>query len=691
MRKLFFLQLMLISSLLCAQTPMKLSASAKSNNSYNVGLLKEYTISDVPLSLARMSSHPNDSLYLTLPVSVKGKIQNITLALGRKVNDTEIKYSNGDPYVSDGSVDYRGYVQGKTHSMTSVSVNGSVINGIAIFDSASYDIVRIPQGTLIYNVAQLTKPSTFHCDDLSVPDSIVQAREMMKQDMRNRIGAAPLNNCVQIGAVVRYEIYAQKLASTASYMTGLFNQVQMLYAYDSIQVKLKSLLIFNQPDPFVGPSTINFLNSFQSWLATNFIDGDVRMLFGTSGGGGVAYVDALCTGNYNIGYCGISLSYSSVPTYSWSVEVWTHEMGHILGSQHTHACVWNGNNTAIDNCGPTAGYGYEGTCSGAPTPLNGGTIMSYCHLLAIQINFSLGFGPQPRARIMNRVQTRPCLHPCDSTYNPPPLDSNCYTALAPTTWNISTSSAKLVITPYTGGSPIMNYQYEYRRAADTAWIISPKTVLSYFNITGLAATTKYVWRCQTFCTLKTSNWTDTARFTTLTPNLCVIPTGLAKSAVTTTGATLSWVPSGAIVYNVRWRITGSNSYVQKQVSSNATNISGLSPATSYSAAVQGQCPTIGSPWSPEITFSTLGGVDTCAGKPVPDAWMSFCLNLDSSYTFNAHGATNVTYQWRKNGGAVISTASQLGPVTGLVHGDEISLTVTFTDACKKATTVKRIL
>ena len=50
-------------------------------------------------------------------------------------------------------------------------------------------------------------------------------------------------------------------------------------------------------------------------------------------------------------------TYANVPTYSWTVMVFTHEMGHLMGSRHTHACVWNGNNTQIDGC-----YTPEGTC-----------------------------------------------------------------------------------------------------------------------------------------------------------------------------------------------------------------------------------------------------------------------------------------------------------------------------------------
>ena len=81
-----------------------------------------------------------------------------------------------------------------------------------------------------------------------------------------------------------------------------------------------------------------------------------------------------------------------------------HEEGHLLGSDHTHDCAWNGNNTKIDACGDFAGYTVTGCPQTVPAlPAGGGTIMSYCHLTTVGINFSLGFGPQPKAVILNNV------------------------------------------------------------------------------------------------------------------------------------------------------------------------------------------------------------------------------------------------------------------------------------------------
>jgi hypothetical protein len=141
-------------------------------------------------------------------------------------------------------------------------------------------------------------------------------------------------------------------------------------------------------------------------------------------------------------YSGVQLSFQNVPTYSWSVMVVTHEMGHLMGSRHTHACVWNGNNTAIDGCAPT-----EGGCPLPGIPGSGGTIMSYCHLQGVGINFNNGFGPQPTAVILNNIEaTGNCLTD-DGSLNPPTAVCKTHIVTLDTNGN-----ASIVVADIDGGS-----------------------------------------------------------------------------------------------------------------------------------------------------------------------------------------------------------------------------------------------
>jgi hypothetical protein len=206
-----------------------------------------------------------------------------------------------------------------------------------------------------------------------------------------------LVKCVTYFWETSYNMY-QSLGTTqavTNYMTTLFNNFQIIYNNESIGSKLNQLYIWTTADAYAD--NLNTFSSNRSSFGAN-----LATLFSTTGGGGVAWVDVLCNSSdyYRHGFCGsVGSSFSAVPNYSWPVNVSTHEVGHNLGSPHTHACSWTGG--AIDGCGPTAGYS-EG-CTAA-LPSGGGTIMSYCHLVSgVGINFNNGFGPQPGNLIRSRI------------------------------------------------------------------------------------------------------------------------------------------------------------------------------------------------------------------------------------------------------------------------------------------------
>jgi predicted Zn-dependent protease len=207
-----------------------------------------------------------------------------------------------------------------------------------------------------------------------------------------------------------YDIY-QALGSTTgveAHISAVLNQVRTLFHNESVATVLQQIYVWTTTDPYTTTASDTLLTQFEN-TRTSISGSDLGMLLTFRGNSsGMAYVSGPCYSNtkYKLGVSLINQAYSNFPIYSRTVKVITHEFGHLLGSKHTHACVWNGNNTAIDGC-----YDVEGSCTKPTVPVNGGTIMSYCdHSSTLPgINFSLGFGQQPGNVIRNTVSNASCL------------------------------------------------------------------------------------------------------------------------------------------------------------------------------------------------------------------------------------------------------------------------------------------
>lgn len=165
------------------------------------------------------------------------------------------------------------------------------------------------------------------------------------------------------------------------------------------------------PSPYMGNSTGDYLFSF--WLNHLPSTADINQLLIWQGGGGIAYVDVLGTNN-NVCVSGIYNSPTPWINYGWNANVITHEAGHCVGSPHTHSCTWPGG--AIDSC---PGF-TEGNCALPGLPGNGGTVMSYCHLSSVGINFENSFHPTVETLLKNKL----IAHGSDCT-PPPPPPSDC--------------------------------------------------------------------------------------------------------------------------------------------------------------------------------------------------------------------------------------------------------------------------
>lgn len=383
--------------------------------------------------VSEILDHSPENLILNLPFQSNETLQlQLTKAPVFTESFNLYKASNrSTPIDFNKATYYWGMVKGDPSSMVAISVFNDQITGAIHVNGKNLDLGRIENDSqnqhILYENKDIKEPFDFACETLE-PEGKNNHSTYNKTLEVNK--ATMVDNCVQMHLEVGYSLFQSKGASVsavADYVTAAFNQVILLYANEGITVKINELIVWDTPDPYN-----NSLNDFRTTLNGKY-NGDLAHYIYTGGGGGVAYVNALCNPLYGVGISSIYSSYQDVPTYSWTVEVLTHEIGHNLGSPHTHSCSWNGNNTVIDDCGNIyyitnnkddnndgiidnlEDAQYFSPCFDNVDnmiPSGGGTIMSYCHLNNVGIDFTLGFGPQPGDLIRSKVANASCLTSC---------------------------------------------------------------------------------------------------------------------------------------------------------------------------------------------------------------------------------------------------------------------------------------
>ncbi len=235
-----------------------------------------------------------------------------------------------------------------------------------------------------------------------------------------------VDNCVNVYLEADFFMFQDygSVTGVMDYLADVWVPVAGLYDAETITINIEEVLVWTTNDPYSNVDGGQALQDFQAFRTT--YNGDIAHLVSTNPAniGGIAYIDVLCT-SVAYGFSNITNFFSDLPNYSWTVNVLAHEIGHNLGSPHTHSCTWP--NGPIDNCSSP-----DGNCSPGPAPTNGGTIMSYCHLNSTGIDFNNGFGVLPGNLIRDRITSATCLQPCGtSTNNTPPTADFTYQVTSP--------------------------------------------------------------------------------------------------------------------------------------------------------------------------------------------------------------------------------------------------------------------
>jgi hypothetical protein len=304
---------------------------------------------------------------------------------------------------------YRGIVSGDDGSIATVSIIEEEVRILFSSREGNHRMHRVSDEQYVfYKDSDVHQTHAFSCD--------VTEAQVMSGGSGEHIQQRSVltGNCVEVYFECDYKSYqdnGNSVVNTEAWVATLFNEVATMYENEDIPISISDIMVWNTTDPYASlTSTGAMLSAFITQTSQNGYDGRLAHLLSTRPlFGGIAYIDVLC---HNTLACAVSTSLSTTivpfPNYSWNINCVTHEMGHNFGSQHTHNCVWNGNNTQIDDCGSE--YGNEQPCYDEQDPILpvDGTIMSYCHLVGVGVNFSLGFGPQPGNLIRNEYENASC-------------------------------------------------------------------------------------------------------------------------------------------------------------------------------------------------------------------------------------------------------------------------------------------
>jgi hypothetical protein len=316
---------------------------------------------------------------------------------------------------------YRGRVKGQHKSWATLLISNGNLKYLIATEKGNYEINKVSDGQYAgYLSKDQINPSSYksHTGDESL------------NSIRNQVnsGNERIGNCIELHFQVDFKAYQDLGSSTfnvTEWVRGLINDVAAVYALHDVPISLSELFIWTTSDPYAGlNNTAAIIDLFVNTIQNNYV-GKIAQLISTRPlGGGIAYgIGGLCNSypTYPGPFC-VSTELSSTidpfPNYSFNTYVISHEIGHVIGLRHTHACVWNNVNTQIDDCGNVNAINNNDTPEGLVCfdsnnpilPTGGGTIMSNCNLVSgIGIDLNLGFGTIPGALLYNNYAYSNCV------------------------------------------------------------------------------------------------------------------------------------------------------------------------------------------------------------------------------------------------------------------------------------------
>jgi hypothetical protein len=313
---------------------------------------------------------------------------------------------------------FKGVASGYPDSLAQLSVSPRSVYGLIRLGHETWYIEperttgAAPGAHLVYNVRRVASeslpPSEPFCNNDRFP-GLVEAYSAGKQE-RASVPSSSVELVIgELAIEADYEL--RQLFATdqdeIDYIASLVAASSVIYERDAhVRLAIGYLNIWTSAgDPFTATTISALLDEFQSYGINNL--GSVsrvaaHLLSGRNLGGGIAYVDVLCSTTFGYGVsANLNGSFGTVQgNDTWDLVVFTHELGHNFSSPHTHCYA-----PPIDTC-----YNQQLGCWSGQVTCVDGTIMSYCHLCPGGLgNIQLEFHPRAVSEsIESAVAVAPC-------------------------------------------------------------------------------------------------------------------------------------------------------------------------------------------------------------------------------------------------------------------------------------------
>ena len=312
-------------------------------------------------------------------------------------------------------ITYRGIVNG-----TDLKVNLTLANSKAYLivgtSDGNYEInPNQDHGYVGHYVKDLKRTKNWSCETED------DHRAATSQSATTRSG-----DCIEVYLECDFTAYTDNgsdVLDTEAWVINMMNSVDMFYDVIDVPLVVSEIFVWDTPDPYQSSTTLTEVrNAFMDQIQNGYNGRIAKLLTTRPIGGGLSNgIGGLCGtyGDFPSPYAistDLDPNLTAFPSYSYNIYVLAHEIGHVIGARHTHACVWNGNNTQIDDCGNVYandnGNTPEGlSCFDENNPIipTSGTVMSNCNLLpATGIDFSNGFHPLVAAELQNNYIDADC-------------------------------------------------------------------------------------------------------------------------------------------------------------------------------------------------------------------------------------------------------------------------------------------